>query len=134
MNVTPELDLDQAVAEIADQFRAVKARNVRCSMTSLPLLDLMLQFNVDRSDAFALRELGYELVTPRLVDLPEQRRGRGQDLTPRAGKSGYHARKATVHGAWLQNPHITVDEVARLVDVHPSTARLYLRELRSSHI
>ena len=134
MNVTPEIDLDQAVFEVAEQFRAIKARNVRWSLTSVPVNDLMVKYNLERGDALALRALGYELVTPRLVELVgEQRQGRGADKAPRAGKSGYHSRKAVVHGAWLANPHITVDEVVRLVDVSPSCARNYLVELRTNH-
>lgn len=134
MNITPALDLDQAVFEVADLFRAVAARNVRWSLTSIPVNDLMLRYDVAREDAMALRELGYELVTPRPVLIAPQRQGRGADRAPRAGKSGYHSRKATVRLAWLANPHITVREVCDLVEVSASCARLYLTELRTQHM
>lgn len=124
-------DLDQAITETADQFRAVKARNVRWCLTSIPADELADRYGIERADAIALRELAFDEVQPRLVEIVgEQRRGRGADLNQRAGESGYRARKAITHGAWLANPHITVAEVAELVDVHASTARLYLRELR----
>lgn len=129
------MDIDQAVNEIADQFRAVKARNVRWNLTSIPIVDVMVKYHLDRADALALRELAFESVTPRLIELVgEQRQGRGPDHAPRANKSGYHDRKAICHSAWLSNPHITVREVCDLVNVSESCARVYLAELRTQHV
>lgn len=128
-------DLDQAVATVIDQFRAIKARNPRWSLTSIPAQEIADQFGITREDAIALRELAFAEVTPRLVELiGEQRKGRGADLSQRVNRSGCAERLAITQSAWLANPHVTVEEISRLTGAHPTTARSYLRQLRAASL